>query len=1172
MPPDACPDPNRRLFWRWRRWASVVLSVGVGVSALAQTPPDPAASAPASAPVAAAPASAASTPAPALSLTAQIDALTNQLASTSLTPAQQSEVKDDITAATASLTNAASQRTQAAELRSHGAAAATPATAKPVSPEVVAERFTRWRTEMESESNIPALERLLVDERSATTRLRERSDQAATQLAELLAQPARLSDELVTLRQRTDELTNTPQGTSNEPSLVQRAQAVRRSAEKEQIDAEIELRRAEQDTAGARQNALELQLQELQQELALREPRSAWLNQRIAQLSRQRLRDQADAAKTLSDELAKQQDAPPVLVDLARTNATMAQALMQDTEGLTKDRVRRTGDEQLSERISGVLRDAQARLNLGGNSAATGHWLWQQRLEMPSLRALERQRRVLLQNLSDLRLRQYALADQRRAALNPALGNTTSQAATGATSEPVSAAATMDSGQLLELARLRNQQSHLSSQLTPLLAQRVTVLEQEDRLLATIIDRGGQLRDLMDRELLWVPSHAPINLAWLKALPAQLLDGLKGVHLSSVSTLLLADMQRHPLGYAFYGLLLIALWRLRRLASRRLGTLAARTRDVLHDHFSNTVEALFWSCVIALPWPFTVAGMGLLLRGQADGHASDVETLGETLIFIGGLGLMLALLHALIRPNGLAEAHLRWGQRRLGHMRRAWLAVSWLLIPTSFMALWPMRRGVDVAIDTHARLAVMLIGVGMGLIAMWLMRRERLWPNMPEALHRVLGVVLPAGYFLSTLAAAAGYVYTATTLIDALLKTALVIVLAQTIYGMLDRWLLLGERALALKSRQGVAQHAKEVVDQESSSTPRDDDVAAIELVSVSAQGRRLMKVVRIAILLIGLTVAWGEVAPALLRFDNIDLWHFSDKAADGKLVTGVVTASDLMIALLVGAVTFSLVRNIPGLVELALSASHRITASTRYTVTMLLRYAVIVIGAVSALQLLGVRWSQLQWMAAALTVGLGFGLQEIFANFVSGLILLVERPFRVGDTITIGNVSGTVTRIRTRATVVLDFDNKENVIPNKTFITGQVVNWTLSDDVTRVSIPVGVAYGTPVQRVHNLLLQVASEQPEVMKEPEPRSWFLALGGSTLNFELRVYVDGLGNRLLVQNALLGRIAELFQSEGIEIAFPQMDVHVRDWPPITAPVDETAQPPVAPPAGQATGSA
>ena len=199
----------------------------------------------------------------------------------------------------------------------------------------------------------------------------------------------------------------------------------------------------------------------------------------------------------------------------------------------------------------------------------------------------------------------------------------------------------------------------------------------------------------------------------------------------------------------------------------------------------------------------------------------------------------------------------------------------------------------------------------------------------------------------------------------------------------------------------------------------------------------------------------------------------------------------DVLLTVLLLLLTVSLTRNLPGLMEVVLSASLRISNSARYTATTLARYVVVIAGAITALSLLGLRWGQLQWMAAALTVGLGFGLQEIFANFVSGLILLVERPFRVGDVITINQLDGTVTRIRTRATTVLDFDNKEIVIPNKTFITGQVTNWTLSDDVTRLVIEVGVAHGSDSARVRELLLAIAGEHPRSCASPSPTagSW-----------------------------------------------------------------------------------
>jgi potassium efflux system protein len=169
-----------------------------------------------------------------------------------------------------------------------------------------------------------------------------------------------------------------------------------------------------------------------------------------------------------------------------------------------------------------------------------------------------------------------------------------------------------------------------------------------------------------------------------------------------------------------------------------------------------------------------------------------------------------------------------------------------------------------------------------------------------------------------------------------------------------------------------------------------------------------------------------------------------------------------------------------------------------------------------------------------------------------SGLILLFERPFRVGDVITVDALTGRVTRIRTRATTILDFDNREIVVPNKNFITGQLLNWTLSDTTTRISIKVGVAYGTDPEKVDRLLLEAAAGNPLVQRDPEPRSWFLAFGASSLDFELRVFVGTLADRLQVTSELHREIVRLFAEHDIEIAFPQMDIHVRDLPESRSP--------------------
>ena len=188
-----------------------------------------------------------------------------------------------------------------------------------------------------------------------------------------------------------------------------------------------------------------------------------------------------------------------------------------------------------------------------------------------------------------------------------------------------------------------------------------------------------------------------------------------------------------------------------------------------------------------------------------------------------------------------------------------------------------------------------------------------------------------------------------------------------------------------------------------------------------------------------------------------------------------------------------------------------------------------------------------MQWLVAALGVGLGFGLQEIVANFVSGLIVLAERPIRIGDVVTVGDVSGTVARIRARATVVVDFDNKEVIIPNKAFITERVINWTLSNPTTRLLLDVGVAYGSDVELVQRVVLEAVRAHPDVLPEPPPSVFFVGFGDSALDFEIRAFVDSLDKRLRVQHEIHVAVARVLREHGIEIPFPQRDLHVRSAP-------------------------
>ena len=236
-----------------------------------------------------------------------------------------------------------------------------------------------------------------------------------------------------------------------------------------------------------------------------------------------------------------------------------------------------------------------------------------------------------------------------------------------------------------------------------------------------------------------------------------------------------------------------------------------------------------------------------------------------------------------------------------------------------------------------------------------------------------------------------------------------------------------------------------------------------------------------------------------------------------------------------------------PGLIEMSLLRGRPFEPGFRYAISSLARYAIVLIGLAVALAMIGIGWSQMQWLFAAASLGLGFGLQEIFANFVSGIIILFERPVRVGDVITIGDVSGVVSRIRIRATTITNWDRKELIVPNKEFITGRLLNWTLTDQINRVVVNVGVAYGSDTKLTQELLLKAAQGNEYILEEPTPVATFEGFGDSTLDFVLRAYLPDLENRLNVISSLHTEIERMFREANVEIAFPQRDIHIRTVP-------------------------
>jgi potassium-dependent mechanosensitive channel len=252
---------------------------------------------------------------------------------------------------------------------------------------------------------------------------------------------------------------------------------------------------------------------------------------------------------------------------------------------------------------------------------------------------------------------------------------------------------------------------------------------------------------------------------------------------------------------------------------------------------------------------------------------------------------------------------------------------------------------------------------------------------------------------------------------------------------------------------------------------------------------------------------------------------------------------SDILKAIGIGILAIIFVKNLPGLLDFLAFHRFDLDAGARYAISTIARYSFTILGVFAVSSALGISWTQVQWLAAAMTFGIGFGLQEIFANFASGLILLLDRSLRVGDAVSVGEFSGQVARIRMRATTITLWDRSEMVVPNKDFVTGKLVNWTLSYPESRVDVKVGVAYDSDINLVRRILLEIASANPNVMKVPPPEVFLMEFADSAVKFELRVFCLFSYGRLVLLNELHTAVFHEFRKHGIVIAFPQLDVHL-----------------------------
>ncbi|MGY0216426.1 mechanosensitive ion channel domain-containing protein [Endozoicomonadaceae bacterium StTr2] len=303
-------------------------------------------------------------------------------------------------------------------------------------------------------------------------------------------------------------------------------------------------------------------------------------------------------------------------------------------------------------------------------------------------------------------------------------------------------------------------------------------------------------------------------------------------------------------------------------------------------------------------------------------------------------------------------------------------------------------------------------------------------------------------------------------------------------------------------------------------------------------QGRAILSLLFILITVLLFMLIWHNISPLLSPLSEARLFSFTGEKTALTIALGAFTGFVLTIV-----VTFVTAHNLPGLLQIMLSEKMMRQPGTVYIINRMLVYLIWATGCTVALGQIGLPWEKLQWVILAISVGVGLGLQEIVANFFSGLIILIERPIRVGDTITINEIEGIVRQITVRATIIEIVDRKEFIVPNKAIITGQLTNWSLSSNLLRIQLWYGVSHSTDNDLVIMLLLRAAEESPMVLKKPPSEAAFIECTEHCDRYELRIFID-VDDRFQVKNQVNQRVRQLFDEHSVQIAHLKHDIQMQ----------------------------
>jgi potassium efflux system protein len=1006
-------------------------------------------------------------------------------------------------------------------------------------------RLSKQKNEDFRHIPVEELEQRLIIEKGKIGQLDEQINKIETDLALQNNRPMHIREETVTAQQAIESTLKKLQlpSPSSESKIETDARQIYYKTLIDMRNVELKLLDVEAISQPARLELLKSSLQLLDIQKSVLSPVVTTIESLVFELRQQEAQKMEDALSQTENELSTKH---PVIQHCTRENIQYSRDLQAITAKIEQVSDQKAQIESQNSDIETEFKSADKKIRLAGLSPALGKILREQRHSLLTQNDMAQASQTLQNETAQTSLAQFKVEDQQKLLLT--LDDTLKQMMR----EQVDSTMPVDERMMIQaqLRVLLNNQKELLNKLALADAMYLHSLGDLDFARQQMLTQATKFAAYLDERLLWVPSSEPLNTST----PAELYHSLQWLLSPSNALSLIGEMltllwREGLLVSGGAALLLLFFW-LKQWTLKNQPTLSdARLRQT--DHFYFTLNTILSRVLCTLPVPMSLFLIGCLLT-----HSAQEFTLamGTGLKKAAISWFILQFCYRIFALDGLARKHFQWQKNTVMLLQNQFYWLRFVIVPAMFFVYATSVTKVSAYSDSLGRLSLIVILCAMafffakclhptqGLWQSWLRNYASHWLVRLRHLCYVIVISVPViimGF------AVAGYYLSALELQEKVIATLRLLMLAVMLHQILFRWLTLVNRQLTRSN--ALQEHDSQLHPQPhlpaGSELPILPQTPLLDIPKINMQTRQLLHVMLTLVISVGFWMIWKNILPAFSFLDHIVLWEHK-VIVDNQESYQPITLTNLLLAGLYLFVATISVHNFSSVLELLVFRHWRVEAGSRYAVNQLAHYFLTTLAFILIANELGGSWSQVQWLVAALGVGLGFGLQEIFANLVSGIILLFERPIRVGDIVTIGDITGKVARIQMRATTLIDGDQRELIVPNKTFITSQLVNWTLSDSTTRIVIPIGIAFGTNVDEAHDLILDMVKSMPLVLSDPEPCVLFVGFGDSTLNFSIRVFVSDPIQRWPVIHDLNLALERILREHHIEIPFPQREVRVR----------------------------